>query len=122
MKKLFLATVLVYFLSSLSLSADHRGQLPTLEAPFNWNEVPVICGPHQAVIDKMERLGLYPLHASLGKKNADPNGEPVFMVLYYVNNEGTSTAAVLTMPNDPTACVLYISYDVTLAPKKKNFQ
>ena len=56
------------------------------------------------------------------QKGADPNGEPVFMVLYYVNNEGTSTAAVLTMPNDPTACVLYISYDVTLAPKKKNFQ
>ena len=119
MKKLFLATVLVYFLSSLSLSADHRGQLPTLEAPFNWNEVPVICGPHQAVIDKMERLGLYPLHASLGKKGADPNGEPVFMVLYYVNNEGTSTAAVLTMPNDPTACVLSVSYTHLTLPTNR---
>ena len=53
------------------------------------------------------------------KKGANPDGEVVFMVLYYVNKEGTSTAAVLTMPNDPSACVLYISYDVTLAPQKK---
>ena len=122
MKKLFLATVLVYFLSSISLSADHRGTLPPVGEPFNWNEVPVVCGPHQAVMDKMERMNLHLLHASFGKKGANPDGEVVFMVLYYVNNEGTSTAAVLTMPNDPSACVLYISYDVTLAPKKKNFQ
>jgi hypothetical protein len=41
------------------------------------------------------------------------------MVLYYTNSQGTSTAAILTMPNDPNACLLFVTFDVTLAPEKK---
>ena len=103
--------------------SDAYGQaitaLPQLEEGFNWNDVPVICGSHEAIMQKMERLNMNLLHASFGKTGANPDGDVVFMVLYYANSQGTSTAAVLTMPNDPTACLLFVTFDVTLAPEKK---
>lgn len=119
MKKLILTTLIALILSIIPTSADHRPALPQLEEGFNWNEVPVICGTHEAIMQKMERLNMNLLHASFGKKGANPDGDVVFMVLYYANQQGTSTAAVLTMPNDPTACLLFVTFDVTLAPEKK---
>ena len=121
MKKLILTTLIALILSVIPTSAEHRHRtaLPQLEEGFNWNEVPVICGSHEAIMDKMERLNMNLLHASFGKKGANPDGDVVFMVLYYANQQGTSTAAVLTMPNDPTACLLFVTFDVTLAPEKK---
>ena len=119
MKKLILTTLIALILSIIPTSADHRPALPQLEQGFNWNEVPVICGTHDAIMDKMARLKLDLLHVSFGKKSAQPDGEVVFMVLYYANTQGTTTAAVLAMPNDPTACLLFVTFDVTLAPEKK---
>lgn len=119
MKKLILTTLIALILSIIPTSADHRPALPQLEEGFNWNEVPVICGTHEAIMQKMERLNMNLLHASFGKTGANPDGDVVFMVLYYANQQGTTTAAVLTMPNDPTACLLFVTFDVTLAPEKK---
>lgn len=85
-------------------------QLPRLEAPLNWQEIPVICGPQQSIIDKMESQGLRPVEISFGRRGAQPDADVVFAIIQYVgdNNE---RAVVMSLPNDPTACAIYISFN-----------
>ena len=60
MKKLILTTLIALILSVIPTSAEHRHRpaLPQLEEGFNWNEVPVICGSHEGIMQKMERLNM----------------------------------------------------------------
>lgn len=115
MKSILLGAFMLLFFYVPS-KANHV-PLPELEPPYSWQEVPVVCGPHQAIIDKVEKQHrLKMVEISFGRRGAKPDADVVFAIIQYVgdNNE---RAVVMSLPNDPMACVLYISFDAQGTPQ-----
>ena len=109
MKSILLGAFMLLFFY-VPTQADHA-RLPELSEPFRWQDVPVVCGPHQAILDKVQiQHGLKLVEISFGKRGAQSNGDVVFAIMQFVgdNNE---RAVIMSLPNDPMACVLYISFD-----------
>ena len=115
MKSILLGAFMLLFFY-VPTKADHT-RLPELAEPFRWQDVPVVCGPHQAILDKVQiQHGLKLVEISFGKRGAQSNGDVVFAIMQFVgdNNE---RAVIMSLPNDPMACVLYISFDAQGTPQ-----
>ena len=79
---------------------------------FYIEELPAICGTHEEVLRYANDRSLIQLNYSLGRENSVPDGEPVFFVTYWVNEEVTQTMATINVPDSDQTCILYISFDV----------
>jgi len=106
----------------LSLSAtiiqaeDTTPGLPDLDKGFHWQSMPMICASDVAVLNRLKEQGFVAVNMSLGKRGADPQGEALFMITYFINQEGTSTAAVMNIPSSNDACLIFLTHDVVFRP------
>jgi len=41
------------------------------------------------------------------------DGQPVYMITYYVNEDETQTTAVIDVPNKSESCILFHTFDLT---------
>jgi hypothetical protein len=58
-------------------------------------------------------MNLDPVNISLGREGMKANGEPVYMVTYYISKDGTQSAATIDVPDGSERCVLFHSFDLT---------
>ena len=49
---------------------------------------------------------------SVGRQGAKPDGQPVYMVSYFLNKELKQSIAVITSPSGHESCMMYKSFDL----------
>lgn len=111
MKKLI---TLIAILFSTTVIAQEIEDYNFYETP-----VPVICGQNNAVDKFLIEEGLTAKTLSLGKEGGEENGSVVFLITYYENLEKSKSAATVQVANSDEACILYFTFDVIDAPKRK---
>ena len=79
---------------------------------FYVQELPAVCGTQDKVNQYIENNGYIVLNYSLGRANSEKDGEPVFVVTYYVNEDASQSMATVQVPNSDQACILFITYDL----------
>jgi len=108
-------TTLAILTSTLNAQEHPKNPtLPKLGAPYSWQTMPMICGPGNTVHDNLTNQGFKPVNVSLGRADAEPQGEPKFMITYYVSTNGNSTAVTMNIPTSSDTCLLYITHDLTI--------
>ena len=80
-------------------------------AELYWQQVPAVCGMPEDVKNYIESKELKPVHISLGREAGNPNGEPVYMVTYYENED--QTLVTVDIPSAEETCILYHTFNKT---------
>ena len=106
MKKLIIILSLIF--SSVTY-ADHKQDFSN----FFFQQVPALCGTPKDIETYVRHLKFKPYHLSLGRERMKVTGQPVYMVTYYVNEDGTESAAVITVPSGSESCLIYRTFDLT---------
>ena len=77
-----------------------------------WSNVPVICGITDNVKLYLEENEFVLESFSVGRQGAKPDGQPVYMVSYFLNKELKQSIAVITSPSGHESCMMYKSFDL----------
>lgn len=110
MKNLFVGALMLLFLWSPTIRADHIANLPPIDEPFHWMNMPVICAPGEAILERLKGQNMTPVEISFGRRGAMPDGEIVFAVMMFIG-PNSERAVVTSIPNSQDACLVYISFD-----------
>ncbi len=110
MKNFILGALLLSFFYSTTAIADHIPNMPPLSEEYHWQQMPVICGSAKVMVEKMKNRNMMPVEISVGKRNAQPDGEVVFAVMFFVGQNG-ERASLMSVPNTDETCLIYISFD-----------
>jgi len=122
MLKLLWSTLTALLFLTVTLTAQQptqdpqlgQPQLPPLGGVYGWQSMPMICAPGNTIHNDLTAKGFVAVNMSLGRKDADPKGEPVFMVTYYISMDGNSTAATMNIPTSTDTCLLYVTHDLVI--------
>ena len=90
-----------------------------LQGQLYWLQMPVICGTSESVLAYIEKNEMTLVNVSVGRDRARPDGEPVFIVSYYVDPTQTISLVVMSTMNGMESCMLYKSFDLKFMPKKQ---
>lgn len=101
---------MLLFLWSPTIRADHIPNLPPIDEPFHWMNMPVICAPGEAILERLKGQNMTPVEISFGRRGAMPDGEIVFAVMMFIG-PNSERAVVTSIPNSQDACLVYISFD-----------
>ena len=101
--------VLLLALSTVSFADEHGYD-------FRWQSIPAICGTPGEVNRYIENEGFEIVNMSVGRANAQPDGEPAYLVTYYMSKDGQQSISAVTSPSGTETCMLYRSFD--LMPSK----
>ena len=80
-------------------------------AELYWQSIPAVCGTSDDVKNYVNVKELKPLHISLGRESGEPNGQPVYMITYYENED--QTLVTVDIPSAEETCILYHTYNKT---------
>ena len=109
---LLLAFLLVFILITSVATADHK---PTTEYDgLEWSQIPVICGTTEAVNEYLVHNEFELENLSVGKENASPGGQSVYMVSYFINKKRTEAMSVITAPSGLESCMLYRAFGLRM--------
>ena len=84
-----------------------------------WLQMPVICGTSESVMAYLEKFQFTLVNVSYGRDRAKQTGDPVFVVMYYVDPSYTQSIVVMTTMDGMESCMLYKSFDLQFMPKKQ---
>ena len=104
MKKLIL---LLTFLLTSVVFADTHEESDIQKYNFYWNQVPVVCAAPKEIDRWANDKGFMPLSISYGRANGQPDGEIVYIVTYYIQQETAETFATVSTPTDPDVCIVF---------------
>ena len=108
--------IALFFMTAVSTAEETSPGLPNLDQGFHWQNMPMICASDVVILNRLKEQGFVAVNMSLGKMGADPQGEALFMITYFINQEGTSTAAVMNIPSSNDACLIFLTHDVVFRP------
>jgi len=91
---------------------------PDVGAQLYWLQMPVICGTSENVLAYLERNHFTLVNVSVGRDRAKPDGEPVFIVQYYVDPTYKQSVVVMTTMSGLESCMLYKSFDLEFVKPK----
>ena len=111
MKKLILTFIFTLFTSIVY--ADH---LNGKEYMLYGRQVPVMCGTPNDVNQYIFDHNFKVYSISVGRRGADPQGEPVYMLTTYVNDDKQEIVTI-NVPNVQETCMLFHGYDVHIIDK-----
>ena len=117
MKKLVLILGILF---ATVVYADHEEGLRDGEVYIQ--KLPALCGSPENIQKYLDHKKLKPLHISLGREAMDSTGQPVYMLTYMVNEDGTESASVLTIPSNLESCILYHTFDLITELPDKGWQ
>ena len=107
MKKILL-TILTLLFTSVAY-AEHEADMRM----YYFAQVPALCST-PAVIDKyLNHFEFEPFHLSLGREGMEEDGQPVYMVTYYVSKTNEQSATTIDVPSQAERCMLFHSFDLT---------
>ena len=113
MKKLIIAITLL--LTSLAF-AEHETPTkpPVNKFNFWWEQVPAVCSTSDEIERWAEFKKFTPVNMSFGREGGSPDGQIVYIVVYWINEEQETFASVST-PQDPDqACIVFRTFDLKL--------
>lgn len=84
-----------------------------------WLQMPVICGTSESVMAYLEKFQFTLVNVSYGRDRAKQTGDPVFVVMYYVDPSYTQSIVVMTTMDGMESCMLYKSFDLKFMPQKQ---
>ena len=82
-----------------------------------WQQIPAVCGNPDAVQEYIDDKGFEPKHISLGRSGSKPDGEPVYMVTYYENED--QVLVTVDIPGAQETCILFHTHNKSLIETKK---
>jgi len=94
-------------------------EMPSEQGQLYWLQMPVICGTSESVLAYIEKNEMTLVNVSVGRDRAKPDGEPVFIVSYYVDPTQTISLVVMSTMNGMESCMLYKSFDLKFMPNKQ---
>ena len=123
--KLIIFGAVLITMSTFAMAEQETSPLPempqdNLQGQFYWLQMPVICGTSESVIAFIEKNEMTLVNVSVGRDRAKPDGEPVFIVSYYVDSTYTQSLVVMSTMNGMESCMLYTTFDLRFMPKKQS--
>ena len=80
-----------------------------------WQQVPAVCGSPEEVQRYIFDEDFKPEHLSLGRTASLPDGEPVYMVTYYENDDQILVTVDIAGGNE--TCILFRTFNKTIVLK-----
>ena len=121
LKSIIFGAVLIT-MSTFAMAEQETSPLPEMpneQGQLYWLQMPVICGTSESVLAYIEKNEMTLVNVSVGRDRAKPDGEPVFIVSYYVDPTQTISLVVMSTMNGMESCMLYKSFDLRFMPKKQ---
>jgi len=123
LKSIIFGAVLIT-MSTFAMAEQETSPLPempqdNLQGQLYWLQMPVICGTSESVLAYIEKNEMTLVNVSVGRDSARPDGEPVFIVSYYVDPTYTISLVVMSTMNGMESCMLYKSFDLKFMPNKQ---
>jgi len=123
--KLIIFGAVLITMSTFAMAEQETSPLPempqdNLQGQFYWLQMPVICGTSESVLAFIEKNEMTLVNVSVGRDRAKPDGEPVFIVSYYVDSTYTQSLVVMSTMNGMESCMLYTTFDLRFMPKKQS--
>jgi|TARA_B100001079_G_scaffold101285_1_gene86976 hypothetical protein len=123
--KLIIFGAVLITMSTFAMAEQETSPLPempqdNLQGQFYWLQMPVICGTSESVIAFIEKNEMTLVNVSVGRDRAKPDGEPVFIVSYYVDSTYTQSLVVMSTMDGMESCMLYTTFDLRFMPKKQS--
>ena len=124
LKSIIFGAVLIT-MSTFAMAEQETSPLPempqdNLQGQFYWLQMPVICGTSESVIAFIEKNEMTLVNVSVGRDRAKQDGEPVFIVSYYVDSTYTQSLVVMSTMDGMESCMLYTTFDLRFMPKKQS--
>ena len=114
MKKLIIALTLL--ISSFAFAGHDIPHTDQNGEKFNfwWEQVPAVCSTSEEIERWAEYKKFNPINMSFGREGGSPDGQIVYIVVYWINEEQETFASVST-PQDPDqACIVFRTFDLKL--------
>ena len=113
MKKLIIALTLL--ITSFAF-AEHETTTPPLVEKFNfwWEQVPAVCSTSDEIERWAEFKKFNPINISFGRAGGVPDGEIVYIVVYWMNEEQETFASVSTPEKPNESCIVFRTFDLKL--------
>ena len=73
----------------------------------------------KSVLAYIEKNEFTLVNVSVGRDKAKPDGEPVFIISYYVDPTYTQSLVVMSTMNGMESCMLYKSFDLKFMPRQQ---
>ena len=115
---IFVALVFIFGMTltwNHAKSENHLLSKPEPEFDFWWSNVPSVCGLKPEVARWLNKHEFIPVSMSFGKENGRADGEIVYVVTMFINDDYEQTTTVET-PNGSEVCILYKTFDMKLNP------
>ena len=86
----------------------------TKQYNFWWEQLPAVCSTSEEIKRWANDKNFMPLNVSYGRKGGKPDGEIVYMIMYWMNDKGEPFASVQTPDTPGQTCILFRTFDLTL--------
>ena len=106
-----LILLITFLLTSIAFSEEQE------KYNFYWDQVPVVCAAPEEIDRWAEHKGFTPLSISYGREGGKPDGQVVYIVVYYLNKNNGETFATVTTPTSPDVCVVFRTFGLQLNPE-----
>jgi hypothetical protein len=106
MKKIII--ILSLLISSIAY-ADHEKDF----GEYYFQQIPALCTKPELVDNYLNHFGFEPVNVSLGREGMQKDGQPVYMVTYYINKDNTETTATIDIPSGSERCLIFHTFDLT---------
>ena len=110
MKKLIIALTLL--LTSLAFAEHDHVKKETFN--FWWEQVPAVCSTSDEIERWAEFKKFNPINISFGREGGTPDGQIVYIVVYWMNEDQESFASVSTPERPDQACIVFRTFDMKL--------
>ena len=114
MKKLLL-TIFTLLFTSVAY-AEHEADM----TKYYFAQVPALCSTPAVIQKYLDHYEFEPYHLSLGREGMEEDGQPVYMVTYYVSKKQEQSATTIDVPSQLESCMLFHSFDLTKPSLKTN--
>ena len=106
-----LILLITFLLTSIAFSEEQK------KYDFYWDNIPVVCAAPEEIDRWAEHKGFTPLSVSYGREGGKPDGQVVYIVVYYLNRDNGETFATVTTPTSPDVCVVFRTFGLQLNPE-----
>ena len=114
MKQLILILSFLFFSYA---NADTHEESDIKKYGFWWSTIPAVCSTFEIIHEWANDKEFYPVSKSYGRENGQSDGKIVYIVVYWINDEGQTFASV-QVPNKPgEVCIVFRTFDLDINPE-----
>ena len=95
--------------------AEHEEQESDLKQyNFWWEQIPAVCSTSDEIQRWASDKNFIPVNMSVGRENGSPDGQIVYVVVYYINDSGQTFAGVSTPESPDRTCIVFRTFDLRI--------